>query len=133
MKKFKEKKILILFFSVLILVVLISVYAIIFTNKNKLKELNSKESKYYETFGESCLDRVTDDYLRNVCEKIKGDSERDTCYYNEGISTGYDRICKLIGNEILNQKCLEGVNTTLLNNKTLKQRADKYDPNKRKI
>lgn len=129
----KRQIALILFFLILALVILISAYRIVFANQNKLRNLNSEDAKYYKTFGESCLDRVTDDYLRNVCEKINNSAKRDICYYNEGISAGYSRICKLIENTTLSKRCFIGVNVTLSNNKSLKQRADKYNPNKRKI
>ncbi|HED05996.1 MAG TPA: hypothetical protein ENI61_04865, partial [Ignavibacteria bacterium] len=91
----KRQKALILFFSILFILVLIGVYAKIFTNQNKL----ISKDNYYENFGESCFDRVTDDYLMGVCEKIKDSAEKDTCYYNKGISSGYDRVCHLIGNK----------------------------------
>ncbi len=131
MEYYWEKRVILVFF--IILLISIGIYVTIFANHKKSKDLNFKESRYYETFGESCLDRVTDDYLRNVCEKINNSIGRDACYYREGIATGYYRICKLIKNKILNQKCFEGVNTTLLGNKSLRQRAEKYDPSKRKI
>lgn len=127
----KKTNKLILFFSILVFLALVGVYMTIHTSQNKLKKLMSKDDKYYETFGESCFDRVTDDYLRGVCEKIKENVKKDTCYYGEGVSTGYNRICHLIGNETLKQKCLEEVNVTLSNNETLKQRAEKYNPYKR--
>ena len=129
----KKRRTLVLFFSILVLVVLIGVYIVVFTNQSKLKKLTLGDSKYYETFGESCFDRVTDDYLMGVCEKIKDNTEKDNCYYEKSISSGYDRVCHLIGNKTLKQKCLDEVNIIILNNETLKQRADKYNPYKRRI
>ena len=123
----KKGIILILFITILVLV---GIY-VMSPSHNKLRKLNSKYDTYYENIGESCFDRTTDNYLRGVCEKIKDNEGRDTCYYNKGISSGYDRVCHLIGNETLKQKCLEEVNVTLSNNETLKQRAGKYNPYKR--
>jgi len=130
MIKNKRRMVSILF---IVLLILVGVYAFVSLNRNNSKNILSEEGQYYKTFGESCLDRVTDDYLRNVCEKIRDSPGRDACYYSEGVSTGYDRICKLIENATLNQECLSGVNKTLANNKSLKQRAEKYNPYKRKI
>jgi len=121
-----KQKILILFLFILILA---SLYAI-FINQNKLTPENDK---YYETFGESCFDRITDDYLMSVCEKIKDNAKRDNCYYNKSISSGYDRVCHLVKNETLRQKCLKDVGIIISNNESLRQRAEKYNPNKRKI
>lgn len=121
---------LILFFSILILLILLIAGTIYM---NKVKNSISKYDRYYQTFGESCLDKVTDAYLRNVCEKMNNSTKRDACYYNKGISTGYNRICKLIENKTLKKECSRGVNAILLSNETLKQRAEKYNPQKRKI
>lgn len=106
--------IIFLIVSMLILVVIIN-----FTNKNQQDNSN---------FGESCFDRTTDDYLRGVCEKIKDSKERDNCYYEKAVLEGYDRICHLIENEILKQKCVKEVNKILSDNETLKQRAEQFNP-----
>jgi len=129
--RFYEKRIVLILFITLL--VSIGIYTIIIVNKNKQKNLNYKESSYYKTFGESCLDKVTDAYLRDVCEKINNKTERDSCYYKEGVSTGYGRICKLVEDKTLKQRCFIEVNITLSNNRTLKQRAEKYNPMVRQI
>ncbi len=88
----------------------------------------SQKQQDNSDFGESCFDRSTDNYLRDICEKIKNSKERDRCYYEKAILEGYTRICHLIENRTMKQKCVRSVNIILSNNETLKQRAEQFNP-----